>query len=83
MHRELLVFAHGQRERRVLDAFTSGRVRPALIALDDELARSAPASCSSCEGDYVSSDGVFYFPKLPKVGTLPAQPGSSSVNTAP
>jgi hypothetical protein len=72
MHRELLVSLTDSERDAYLDALTSRRVRPALIALDDELRAIGPRFLEYLQRDYVSSDGLFYFP---------AQP--SSVKTTP
>jgi hypothetical protein len=65
MHRELLVSLTDSEREAYLDAFTSGRVRPALIALDDELRALGPRFLDFLERDYASSDGLFYFPAQP------------------
>ena len=51
-----------------VDALTSGKVRPALIALDDELRALGPRFLQFVQHNYVSDDGVLY---------LPVQPASS------
>ena len=62
MHRELQVSLSESEKDAYLDALTSGRVRPALIALDDELRALGPRFLEFVRRDYVSDDGLFYFP---------------------
>ncbi|HLK93820.1 MAG TPA: glycosyltransferase family 39 protein [Polyangia bacterium] len=62
MHRELLVsMTDGERDA-YLDALTTGRARPALIAMDDELRALGPRFLAFVRDHYVSDDGVFYLP---------------------
>ena len=60
MHGELLAMLTGSDKDAYLDALESGRVRPALIALDDELVRAGPALPELRARHYVSGDGLFY-----------------------
>jgi hypothetical protein len=46
-----------------LDELTSGRVRPALITLDDELRALGPRFMQFLRDRYVSTDGLFYLPR--------------------
>jgi hypothetical protein len=71
MHRELLVSLTDSERDVYLDAFTSGKVRPALIALDDELRALGPRFLDFLQRDYVSRDGLFYFPQPSSVKTAP------------
>jgi hypothetical protein len=48
-----------------LDALTSSRGRPALIALDDELRALGPRFLQFLQRSYTSDDGLFYFPAPP------------------
>jgi hypothetical protein len=73
MHRELQVSLKQSEKEAYLDALTSGRVRPKLITLDDELRALGPRFLEFIQRSYVSSDGVFYFPvpPLPTPTTVP------------
>ena len=62
MHRELQVSLPESEKNAYLDALTSGRVRPALIALDDELRALGPRFLQYLQRNYVSGDGVLYLP---------------------
>ena len=66
-----------------LGPLESGRVRPALITLDDELLALGPRFLSFVRQNYVSDDGVFYSSgpgshRFPTVGSA-----SLSANTTP
>ena len=65
MHRELQVTLSEREKDAYVDALTTGKVRPALIALDDELRALGPRLVSYVERNYVSSDGVLYLPVQP------------------
>ena len=52
-----------------LDALESGAIRPKLIAMDWNLASLGPRFQEFVTRNYVSSDGLFYFPR----GTWQAQ----------
>jgi hypothetical protein len=62
MHRELLVMLSDADKDAYLGALESGKVRPSLITLDDELLALGPRFVSFLRRNYVSDDGVFYFP---------------------
>jgi len=62
MHSELLAMLSEHDKDAYLDALESGKVRPALITLDEELVRLGPRFMSFLRAHYVSSDGLFYFP---------------------
>ena len=64
MHLELLAMLSERDKDATLDALESGRVRPALIALDPELEALGPRFLSFVRTHYVSADGLFYFPTL-------------------
>jgi 4-amino-4-deoxy-L-arabinose transferase-like glycosyltransferase len=65
MHRELQVSLPASEKEAYLDALTSGRVKPALIALDDELRALGPRFVQYVRRNYVSEDGVLYLPARP------------------
>jgi len=77
MHRELQVSLTKSEKDAYLDALTSGKVRPALIAMDDELRALGPRFLELVQRSYVSvsSDGVFYAPVPPASSATAAQPG--------
>jgi hypothetical protein len=62
MHRELQVSLSEGEKDAYLGALTSGRVRPALITLDDELRALGPRFVQFVQRHYVSADGLFYLP---------------------
>jgi 4-amino-4-deoxy-L-arabinose transferase-like glycosyltransferase len=72
MHRELQVSLPKSEKDAYLEALTSGRVKPALITLDDELRALGPRFVDFVQRHYVSSDGLFYFPAAAK----PSRPQS-------
>jgi hypothetical protein len=74
MHRELQVTLTEREKGAYVDALADGRVRPALIALDDELRALGPRFLHYVQRNYVSSDGVFY---------LPVQPASPARTSTP
>jgi hypothetical protein len=65
MHRELLVMLSDRDKDAYLDALESGRARPALITLDEELRALGPRFMRFVQGHYVSDDGLFYLPGQP------------------
>ena len=65
MHRELQVTLTQSEKDAYLDALMSGRGRPALIALDDELRALGPRFLQFLQRSYTSGDGLFYFPAPP------------------
>ena len=67
MHRELLAMLSQADKDAYLGPLESGRVRPALITLDDELRALGPRFLSFLRHHYVSADGVFYFPGLAQI----------------
>jgi hypothetical protein len=66
MHRELLVSMSEREKDAYLDPLTSGRARPALITMDDELRALGPRFLDFVRDRYVSTDGVFYLPRQPQ-----------------
>jgi hypothetical protein len=65
MHRELQVSLSEREKDGYLDALTSGRVRPALITLDDELRALGPRFLEFVRRNYVTQGGLFYLPVEP------------------
>jgi 4-amino-4-deoxy-L-arabinose transferase-like glycosyltransferase len=63
MHGELLAMLTQSQRDAYLDELTSGRVRPALITLDDELRALGPRFMQFLRDRYVSTDGLFYLPR--------------------
>jgi hypothetical protein len=62
MHRELLGALSESDKDSYLAPLESGRVRPALITLDDELMALGPRFTAFLRAHYATSDGLFYFP---------------------
>jgi hypothetical protein len=62
MHGELLPMLSTRDVDACLDALESGRARPALITLDDELTALGPRFLRFVHTHYASRDGLFYFP---------------------
>jgi hypothetical protein len=62
MHGELRAMLTQADKDAYLGALESGRVRPALITLDEELVALGPRFLSFLRQHYVSDDGLFYFP---------------------
>jgi hypothetical protein len=62
MHRELQVSINDSEKNAYMDTLTSS-ARPALIALDDELRALGPRFLELVRRNYVSRDGLFYFPR--------------------
>jgi len=62
MHRELLGALSESDKDSYLGPLESGRVRPALITLDDELLALGPRFSSFLRRNYATNDGLFYFP---------------------
>jgi len=60
MHGELRVMLSEAEKDAYVDALESGRVRPSLITLDDELAAMGPRFMRFVRSNYVSDDGLFY-----------------------
>ena len=71
MHRELLAMLSEADKDAYLGPLESGRVRPALITLDDELLALGPRFLSFLRQNYVSEDGVFYFPARARTDSRP------------
>ena len=56
-------FARSDRDvEAYFSALESGKVRPALITLDDELKRFGPRLLNFLDAHYVSANGLFYVP---------------------
>jgi 4-amino-4-deoxy-L-arabinose transferase-like glycosyltransferase len=62
MHRELQAMLTAREKDAYLGALESRSVRPALIAMDDELRALGPRFLAFVRRDYVSDDGLFYLP---------------------
>ncbi len=62
MHRELLVMLSESDKESYLGPLESGRVRPSLITLDEELIALGPRFLRFVRRNYETSDGLFYFP---------------------
>ena len=62
MHSELLAMLSEQDKDAYLGALESGRVRPSLITLDEELVGLGPRFLRFLRTNYVSDDGLFYRP---------------------
>ncbi|HEY7371778.1 MAG TPA: hypothetical protein VIF57_06335, partial [Polyangia bacterium] len=65
MHRELQAMLTESEKDAYLGALERRTVRPALIAMDDELRALGPRFLAFVRRDYVSDDGVFYVPAGP------------------
>ena len=63
MHGELRVMLTESEKDAYVDALESGRVRPSLIALDQELVALGPRLVRFVQSNYVSDDGLFYRPR--------------------
>ena len=62
MHRELQVSLTERERNAYVEALTSGRIRPALITLDDELRALGSPFVEFVQRSYTSRYGLFYFP---------------------
>jgi len=62
LHREVQAMLSDADKDALLAPLEDGRNRPALIALDDELRALGPRFLSVVRNNYVSDDGVLYFP---------------------
>jgi len=71
MHRELLAMLSEADKDAYLGPLESGRVRPALITLDDELIALGPRFLTFLRQNYVSADGVFYRPARARTDSRP------------
>ena len=60
MHGELRVMLTEGEKDAYVDALESGRGRPSLIALDQELVALGPRFVRFVQRNYVSDDGLFY-----------------------
>jgi 4-amino-4-deoxy-L-arabinose transferase-like glycosyltransferase len=69
MHGELMAMLSEKDVGVCLDALESGRVRPSLITLDDELPALGSRFMRFLLRNYVSNDGLFYRPR-PGLGRL-------------
>jgi len=63
MHREVLAMLSDEEKDAYLAPLESGRVRPSMIALDVELVALGPRFVHFLRSNYVSHNGLFYFPK--------------------
>ena len=62
MHRELLAMLSESDKESYLGPLESGKVRPSLITLDDELVALGPRFLRFVRKNYQTNDGLFYFP---------------------
>jgi 4-amino-4-deoxy-L-arabinose transferase-like glycosyltransferase len=76
MHRELLGALSESDKDAYLGPLESGKVRPALITLDDELMALGPRFSSFLRTHYATSDGLFYFPIRTPPATIDQNPPS-------
>jgi hypothetical protein len=60
MHSELLAMLSDRQKEDYVDALATGRARPDLIALDDELTALGPRFLRFVHDHYVTDDGLFY-----------------------
>jgi 4-amino-4-deoxy-L-arabinose transferase-like glycosyltransferase len=74
MHGEVLAMLSERDVEAYFSALESGKVRPALITLDDELKRFGPRFLNFLNAHYVSANGLFYFPRA--TGTFPRATGT-------
>jgi len=63
MHGELMAMLSEKDIDPCLDALESGRVRPSLVTLDDELPALGSRFVRFLLKNYVSNDGLFYLPR--------------------
>jgi hypothetical protein len=63
LHDESVAMLPPKRVAAYLDALTSGKIRPRLIALDDHLIALGSRFLRFVKRNYVSRDGFFYFSK--------------------
>jgi hypothetical protein len=63
LHEETRAMLPGEEWDAYLDALESGRIRPKLIALDENLRALGPRFVDFVERNYTSRDGFFYFPR--------------------
>jgi 4-amino-4-deoxy-L-arabinose transferase-like glycosyltransferase len=63
MHRELLGSLSQSEKDAYLGPLESGKARPSLITLDDELLALGPRFTTFLRTYYQTSDGLFYFPR--------------------
>jgi dolichyl-phosphate-mannose-protein mannosyltransferase len=71
MHGELRAMLSEKDKDAYLGALESGRVRPALITLDDELLALGPRFVTFVRQNYVSDDGLFYRPARARTDSRP------------
>jgi hypothetical protein len=65
LHDEALAMLPDRERDAFLDALERGRVRPALIALDDQLVFLGSRFLRFVRKNYTTTDGFFYLPKPP------------------
>jgi hypothetical protein len=70
MHRELLAMLTDRELDGYLGALESGRIRPSLITLDDELKALGPRLIRFVQQNYVTNDGLFYRPARDRPTTV-------------
>jgi hypothetical protein len=71
MHRELLAMLSESQRAAYVDLLESGRVRPSLITLDEELIALGSRFVRFVLRNYVTDDGLFYFPRPAPASTMP------------
>jgi hypothetical protein len=63
IHSELWAMLTPAQKAAYVDALTSGRAKPALVTLDNELRAIGPRFLQWLHENYVSRDGLFYLPR--------------------
>jgi Dolichyl-phosphate-mannose-protein mannosyltransferase len=71
MHGELLAMLSESQRAAYVDMLESGRVRPSLITLDEELIALGSRFVRFVLKNYVSNDGLFYLPRPDHASTMP------------
>ena len=67
MHSELLAMLSEKQRAAYMDALETGRARPALIVLTEDLIALGPRFLSFVRQNYVTDDGLFYRPTTGRV----------------
>jgi 4-amino-4-deoxy-L-arabinose transferase-like glycosyltransferase len=73
MHGELMAMLTASQKDAYLGALESGKARPALITLDDELRAFGPRFLRFLHAHYASDDGLFYLPVQPPPASSPSR----------
>jgi hypothetical protein len=71
MHGEVLAMLSESQRATYVDLLESGRVRPSLITLDEELIALGSRFVRFVFKNYVSNDGLFYLPRPTHPSTMP------------